>query len=242
LSLSIRERLVEASARSIIVPHGLIAHGRGEAFDYLMGEKTTKAATNATRVAAGLLVTARNPVLSVNGNAAALAGKGIVQLASIIPAQIEVNLFHASPERQARIARYLKRLGAKQVLRPRNSRAVTLPGISSPRARVTLEGIGEADVVLIPLEDGDRAEGLRKIGKTVIAIDLNPLSRTSRVASVTIVDNLVRAIPALIKAVHALKKSGSGEIRGLTRSFSNGKNLEDSVSEITNYLQGWRQN
>lgn len=235
-----RERLVQASAREIVVPQGLIAHGRGEAFDYVLGEKTTTTASNATRVAASLLITAKHPVVSVNGNAAALAGEDIVRLASIIPAQIEINLFHASQERQTRIAKYLKNLGARQVLHPGNSEAVTLPGISSQRAKMTIQGIGEADVILIPLEDGDRAEALKKIGKTVIAIDLNPLSRTSSIASVTIVDNIVRAIPALIKAVGMLKKSDAKELRQLIRGFNNETNLEDSVSEITKYLQGWR--
>ena len=59
----------------------------------------------------------------------------------------------------------------------------------------TTEGIYCADVVLIPLEDGDRAEALVKVGKKVIAIDLNPLSRTAMAAHVTIVDELTRAVP-----------------------------------------------
>lgn len=50
-------------------------------------------------------------------------------------------------------------------------------------------------MVLVPLEDGDRTEALRRMGKTVIAIDLNPLSRTSRAANITIVDNVIRAVP-----------------------------------------------
>ena len=32
----------------------------------------------------------------------------------------------------------------------------------------------KADTVLVPLEDGDRTEALVKMGKTVVAIDLNP--------------------------------------------------------------------
>ncbi len=242
LSLATRQRLVEASSRRIVVPHGLIAHGRGEAFDYIIGEKTTSTASNATLVAAALLVTARHPVLSVNGNTTALVGQSIVQLASTIPAQIEVNLFHASPGRQALITRYLRRLGAKQILGTGRSHTLKLPGVSSPRAMVDPEGIGQADVVLVPLEDGDRAEALRKIGKTVIAIDLNPLSRTSRVASVTIVDNITRAVPALIKAVTKLKTAKGSEITRLTNGFSNEKNLSDSISEIVRYLEDWKNN
>ena len=62
-------------------------------------------------------------------------------------------------------------------------------------------GIFDADVVLIPLEDGDRCEALVAMGKKVIAIDLNPLSRTARKATVSIVDNILRAVPNLTEQV-----------------------------------------
>ncbi|MEF8847609.1 MAG: phosphopantothenate/pantothenate synthetase family protein, partial [Candidatus Thermoplasmatota archaeon] len=68
------------------------------------------------------------------------------------------------------------------------------------------EGIYSADVILVPLEDGDRCEALKKMGKKVIAIDLNPLSRTARCADVTIVDNVIRAIPNLISFVKDFKR------------------------------------
>jgi 4-phosphopantoate--beta-alanine ligase len=55
-------------------------------------------------------------------------------------------------------------------------------------------GILAADVCLVPLEDGDRTEALRRVGKRVISIDLNPLSRTSRFADLPIVDELMRAL------------------------------------------------
>jgi 4-phosphopantoate--beta-alanine ligase len=58
----------------------------------------------------------------------------------------------------------------------------------SDRRMVDPDGIYIADVVLVPLEDGDRTEALVKMGKKVIAIDLNPLSRTSQKASITIVE------------------------------------------------------
>lgn len=59
------------------------------------------------------------------------------------------------------------------------------------------QGIEQADVVLVPLEDGDRCEALTSLGKQVIAIDLNPLSRTSKTATVTIVDDVTRAMGRL---------------------------------------------
>ncbi|NMC89936.1 MAG: DUF137 domain-containing protein, partial [Methanomicrobiales archaeon] len=53
---------------------------------------------------------------------------------------------------------------------------------------------------LVPLEDGDRCEALRAMGKAVVTIDLNPLSRTARTATLTIVDELTRALPGITTA------------------------------------------
>ena len=72
--------------------------------------------------------------------------------------------------------------------------------LSHDRAWCRREGIYSADVVLVPLEDGDRCEALVNMGKTVIAIDLNPLSRTARSATLTIVDELTRALPQITLA------------------------------------------
>ena len=48
------------------------------------------------------------------------------------------------------------------------------------------------------LEDGDRCEALVAMGKEVIVVDLNPLSRTSTTASVTIVDEVKRAMERMV--------------------------------------------
>ena len=205
-----------------MVPQGLIAHGRGEAFDYLLGERTIPSASAAISAAAALLLRAESPVISINGNAAALVGREIVTLASTVSAPIEVNLFHRTPEREKLIARHLKKFGAKEIL-GMGSATMTIGGISSPRAKVDPDGIGKADVVLIPLEDGDRAQALEDSGKNIISIDLNPLSRTSQVASISIVDNVVRAIPGLIKA--------SRIPYTIVRS-----------TQFVEYLQGWTKN
>ena len=77
-----REKLVAGIEAGITSLHGLIAHGRGEAFDYLMGERTLESALRATEVAAALLLMAKRPVLSVNGNVAALASKEMVILSA----------------------------------------------------------------------------------------------------------------------------------------------------------------
>jgi 4-phosphopantoate---beta-alanine ligase len=242
VSLSIRERLAEAMSEGITVPQGLIAHGRGEAFDYLLGERTTVAAQNATAAAAALLLTSDHPVVSINGNTAALAGKGIVKLASILDAPIEVNLFHRSTRREQIIARYLKRLGARDILGVSNEARMMIRGIASPRRRTDPRGIGTADTILVPLEDGDRTEALQRDGKKVIAIDLNPLSRTSQAASVSIVDNVVRAIPGLTRATDRMKGASRSRLVRLCRNFDNHENLRDTIEEMIQYLQGWARN
>ena len=42
ISLSIREKIVRGYNDGLVAKEGLLAHGRGEAFDYLVGEKTSK--------------------------------------------------------------------------------------------------------------------------------------------------------------------------------------------------------
>jgi 4-phosphopantoate---beta-alanine ligase len=226
----------------LVVPQGLIAHGRGEAFDYIIGERTMPAASIATMAASALLLKAEWPVISVNGNAVALAGEDIVRLATTVSASIEVNLFHRTLERERLIARHLKKFGAKEILGVGLAASMIIGGISSPRARVDPDGIGKADVVLIPLEDGDRAQALEAEGKKIISIDLNPLSRTSQVASVSIVDNVVRAIPALIKASKQMKKLPRSQVEKYTSRFNNGTNLANAIEQIVHYLQGWMKN
>jgi 4-phosphopantoate---beta-alanine ligase len=226
----------------LVVPQGLIAHGRGEAFDYIIGERTMPAASVATTAASALLLEAEWPVISVNGNTVALAGEDIVRLASTVSASIEVNLFHRTLERERLIARHLKKFGAKEILGVGPAASKVVGGISSPRARVDPDGIGKADVVLIPLEDGDRARALEAEGKKIISIDLNPLSRTSRVASVSIVDNVVRAIPGLIVASRKMKELPRSQLETYTSNFNNETNLASSIGQIVQYLQGVIEN
>ena len=64
-SLLIREKLVNGFDNGLVAKEGLLAQGRGEAFDYLLGEKTGKAATNAIKAAAAQLLLAEMPVISV---------------------------------------------------------------------------------------------------------------------------------------------------------------------------------
>jgi len=197
-SLLVRARLAEAMRSGLVVPEGLIAQGRAEAFDYLLGERTSPSARRAERAAAAWLLAAHAPVLSVNGNVAALAAPEVAALQRAVPGLgVEVNLFHRSPGRAEAVARLLRRAGVRRVLGVRPTARV--PGLPSDRALVDARGIPRADVCLIPLEDGDRAEALRRLGKRVIAIDLNPLSRTAVAADLPIVDELVRALTAVAR-------------------------------------------
>jgi 4-phosphopantoate---beta-alanine ligase len=192
-SLMVREMLAEFVRDGIVSPEGLTAHGRGEAFDYLIGEKTTASALLAEKTAATMLRLAKHPVISVNGNTAALAAREIAKLQKASGALVEVNLFHRTDDRIRKISDLLESNGVT-VLTGRAERIVPL---SHDRALSYPEGTGKADVILVPLEDGDRCEALIKMGKTVIAIDLNPLSRTARMASLTIVDEVTRALPMI---------------------------------------------
>lgn len=209
LSLLTRERIVAGVEKGLTSPHGLVAQGRGEAFDYLIGERTHPFAHTAIKAAAGLLLRASHPVLSVNGNLAALAPAETVLLSQLVGASLEVNIFHRSKTRERAIREALTKAGAESVYLP--SPRHVLPGLEHNRRYMHPEGVAKADVVFVPLEDGDRCEALRAAGKEVITIDLNPLSRTARRATITIVDNVVRALPLLCETVIALQKGGPSE-------------------------------
>jgi 4-phosphopantoate--beta-alanine ligase len=231
-SLRIRELLVEGFRRGLVVEEGLIAHGRGEAFDYLIGERTTAPAREAIRAAAAYLLTAKRPVISVNGNVAALSARDVVRLSKLIPAPIEVNLFYRSREREEAIASHLRALGAEEVLGVGEAASAVIPELGSERRRVDPRGIFTADVVLVPLEDGDRTEALVRMGKVVIAVDLNPLSRTARCATVTIVDNVVRALPALLDQCAELRGSDREGLLEIIRGYDNRRVLRRSLELI----------
>jgi 4-phosphopantoate--beta-alanine ligase len=191
-------------------------------FDYLIGERTTKEARAASRAAAATLLNAKKPVISVNGNVAALCPDEIVRLARASKSRIEVGLFHRTDERVTKILRILEESGAKHVLGFLPD--AKIPGIDHMRGMCSKEGIYSADVVLVPLEDGDRAEALAKMGKKTIAIDLNPMSRTSRTATVTIVDELTRAVPELALNVEELSDDKSARKSALA-GYDRDKNL-----------------
>jgi 4-phosphopantoate--beta-alanine ligase len=206
VSLYIRERLVYGFREGLVVEEGLLAHGRGEMFDYLIGERTTKTSHKAIKAAAKMLRAAKLPVISVNGNFAALCAKEIVELSKITGAKIEVNLFYASEKRKRAISQALKKNGAKEVLGTDPKFAKRIPKLDSARRVIDKRGIFSADVVLVPLEDGDRTMALKKFRKDVITFDLNPMSRTAQTADITIVDNVIRGMKILIDVYKKLSK------------------------------------
>jgi len=223
-SLLLRERLVNGFYNGIVVPEGLIAHGRGEMFDYVIGEETSPPALKAEKAAAAAIIASESPVISVNGNLAALCSKEVAHLSKATGAKVEVNLFHWSEKRAKLIRKILESNGAKKVLAEKPD--VWLEGMRSNRGMCHAEGIFSADTVLIPLEDGDRALALADMGKTVISLDLNPLSRTSLFASISIVDEVTRAMPNLIR----FSKELAGKEKraaGIAKKFDNASNLSD---------------
>ncbi|MCD6461495.1 MAG: phosphopantothenate/pantothenate synthetase, partial [Thermoplasmata archaeon] len=213
-SLKTRHTLVEAYEQGILATAGLIAHGRGEAFDYILGEKTTPPALEAEKAAAAYLATASHPVLSVNGNTAVLCAPQIVRLSDLSGALVEVNLFYRTAERMGKVARLLEESGAERVLGLEPD--CHIPGLDHARGLCSSEGIGKADVVFVPLEDGDRCQALRRMGKTVIVVDLNPLSRTSLSATVSIVDEVSRALDNIIEFMDKMDRE---EALGIIREY-----------------------
>lgn len=233
-SLITREKIAKAMKKGLVHETGLIAHGRGEAFDYLIGEITIIPAENAEKVAAAVLLYAKNPVISVNGNVVALVAKEIISLAQVIPAKLEVNLFHRTDERMQKLVKELKNQGASKVFG--HGADGRIPGLDHDRGICDKEGIFSADVVLVPLEDGDRCKALKNLGKTVIAIDLNPLSRTAKTADITIIDNVTRAISNIEKWVKKLKKEDISFLKNIVNIWDNEKNLQEVLSLISKRL------
>ena len=231
-SLLLRDKIVKASEKGYLADSAMIAHGRGEAFDYLIGEKTTYPAKRAMYVAVAALLLSDNPVISVNGNATALAIDEIIDFARTIDAKIEINLFYRTDERVKLLTTLYRDHGYKEILGSLDDDIEYLNDIKNNRASASKTGIYTADTILIPLEDGDRAEILKKSGKNIITIDLNPLSRTSKMSDVSIMDNIVRAIPFMTKIAEDLKTQDKKVLIEMVNEFDNEENLKESIEQI----------
>ncbi|KYC53195.1 MAG: 4-phosphopantoate--beta-alanine ligase [Candidatus Methanofastidiosum methylothiophilum] len=236
-SLLLREKIKDCLKEGVLSEVGIAAHGRGEAFDYLLGEKTTEEADKAIKAAAIMICKAETPVISVNGNIACLVPGEIVQLSKIVPLKIEINLFYRTYEREIKIKKRLEKYGATTILGIGENANESIPGLDSLRGKVSEEGIFNSDVVIVPLEDGDRALALKKMGKKIIAIDLNPFSRTSLCSDITIVDNVVRAMPKLIEEIKKFKDKRIEECI----EFDNSENIRKSIEIMKNNLIHWEE-
>lgn len=241
-SLRVRHKVIEGMKNLIVAEAGLIAHGRGEAFDYIFGEKTNPPALKAMRASIAMLLVAKKPIISVNGNTAILVPKGLVQLSKLLQSALEINLFYRKSGRIQAIQKVLEDAGAEEILGLNESRMVELDGLESNRRRVDPQGIKIADVVFVPLEDGDRTEALKKLGKKVIAVDLNPLSRTSIHADITIVDNIVRVIPKMNELTQEMKSYTQEQLSEIIKSFNNRRNIQDMLDLIVEYIKNQKEN
>ncbi|MHA1967425.1 MAG: phosphopantothenate/pantothenate synthetase [Candidatus Hodarchaeales archaeon] len=235
-SLKTREDIIKGMHQKVVAEAGLIAHGRGEAFDYILGEKTPEFALQQEEFAIITLLLAKHPVISVNGNVAVLCPKEIVQLSEILDAPLEINLFYRKPGREKAIEKLLIEAGAKSVLGLNPSMQDTIPEISHQRRIVDSRGIAISDCVFVPLEDGDRTLALRKMGKDVVTVDLNPLSRTSLASTVSITNNIIRAVKEMIKLSKDFKEKNHNDLLEEKKKYNNRILLQTALDFMSSRL------
>jgi 4-phosphopantoate--beta-alanine ligase len=75
---------------------------------------------------------------------------------------------------------------------------------------------------------------LKQAGKQVIAIDLNPFSRTPQTADISIIDNAQRAFPLIEKHVRKLKNASRATLLGILKRYNNKKVLKEAIAAIRN--------
>ena len=228
-SLLKRHNLEVAANKGMLADSALIAHGRGEAFDYLIGEKTSDNALLATKNALAHLSAAKRPIITINGNTAALAGKELLQIAQYLNCPVEINIFYRTDKRISAMLNHLENIKQEHNISIEilgENPDSKIPGLEGPRAKCCHNGIYSSDVILVPLEDGDRCEALVNMGKTVIVVDLNPLSRSAKMASITIVDEISRVARNMLNLI---ENDINPEIN---LDFNNNSNLQDSLNLI----------
>ncbi len=162
-SLEFRHKIIEGMKDLVVAEAGLIAHGRGECFDYIIGEKTNKFAEKAIKAAVALLLISERPIISVNGNTAALVPQELVKLSNTLSAPLEINIFYGKEGRVEAITDVLLKAGALNLLGTDETKMVEIEELSSNRRRVDPNGIKIADTIFVPLKDGDRTETLKKM-------------------------------------------------------------------------------
>jgi 4-phosphopantoate--beta-alanine ligase len=152
----------------------------------------------------------------------ALAADDLLRCAALLGCPIEVNIYYRTAARMKALLDFLNerrrvmRVGPAPVgWENRRWQDVVenipilgedadgvISGLEGPRAICCRNGIEKADTILVPLEDGDRCNALIALEKQVIVVDLNPISRTARNATITIVDELSRVVPQLIDTLN----------------------------------------
>ncbi len=177
---------------------------------------------------------AKRPIITINGNTAALAGKELMQIAEALNCPIEINIFYRTEKRISAIIEHLEAIKTEHGITTKilgEKPDAKIPSLEGPRANCCHEGIFSSDVILVPLEDGDRCEALVKMGKTVIVVDLNPMSRSAKMASITIVDEISRVAKNMINLIE------SDYNNEIDIDFVNKKNLQESINIIAaNYI------
>ena len=109
-----------------------------------------------------------------------------------------------------------------------------IPGLNHDRALCT-RTLYDCDVIVVPIEDGDRAEALVSMGKVVISIDLNPLSRTSCKATVPISDEMTRALENIIQYISELRGDDEAILK-VINEYSSLSNRRETVRYICDSL------
>jgi len=235
-SLITREKLIEGMHQKVVAEAGLIAHGRGEAFDYILGEITPPFALRQEKLAVITLLLAKSPVISVNGNVAALCPKEIVSLSEALGAPLEINLFYRTQERETAIEEALVKAGAKSILGTDPSYQNTITEISHLRRIVDTRGIASSDCVFVPLEDGDRTIALRKLKKEIVTVDLNPISRTSLTSTVSITNNIIRAVVEMVKFANEFKDFNRSDLLEEKKRYNNKDLLQEALQFMSSRL------
>ena len=235
-SLMTREKLIQGMYDKIVAEAGLLAAGRGEAFDYLLGEKTPPFALQQERLGVIYMLLAEHPVISVNGNVAVLCPQEIVKLGEVLQADLEINLFYRTKERERAIFSILEQAGAKNILGINSEHQTIISEISHQRRVVDSRGIAVSDCVFVPLEDGDRTQALKNLGKEVVTVDLNPISRTSLASSVSITNNITRAIPEMIQISQKLKLLNKKDLEKEKNKLSNKILLKTGLNYMSTRL------
>jgi len=236
-----KEKIINGVKQGITSVNGLLSEGRGEIFDILMNRTLSSRSMPSIEVSVAQLLLAKNPVISVNGNTAVIVPKELIELSNTINAPLEVNLFYRSDERVKNVVEYLKKNGADVVLGA-GDQTVRLEEIEHARGLVDERGIKVADTILVALEDGDRAEKLISMGKKIIAIDLNPFSRTANMASITIVGNVLDVIPAMISYAKQMKNMKREELDEIVKNFDNKEILRCQVKIFVERLEQFINN